>query len=46
VLAAYEFSRGGGGGCLINNELPGDSMYLLVENRMIWLMGRNYVEKY
>jgi hypothetical protein len=24
-----------GGGCLINDELPGDSMYLLVENRML-----------
>jgi hypothetical protein len=24
----------GGGGCLINNMLPGASMYLLVENRM------------
>ena len=25
----------GGGGCLINDELPGDSMYILVENRML-----------
>jgi hypothetical protein len=25
----------GGGGCLINYMLPGDSMYLLVENRML-----------
>jgi hypothetical protein len=28
----------GGGGCLINNELPGNSLYVLVENRMyIWI---------
>jgi hypothetical protein len=25
----------GGGGCLINNMLPGASMYVLVENRML-----------
>ena len=25
----------GGGVCLINNVLPGDSMYLLVENRVL-----------
>ena len=24
----------GGGGYLINNELPGDSVYVLVENRI------------
>jgi hypothetical protein len=25
----------GGGGCLINNMLPGNSLYVLVENRML-----------